>query len=208
MAASPAPAASPPPPRRGSSFGRFLWGLLMFLLVVGAWGAAGYTYWLLRGEQARVATLEHAVADIDPKFERFKGAVRDIDRHLSDAVFQEIDLGAGGWQPIAGGFYLIDLGVSPQGDGVKIAGKVINPTSVTHDSAQFAARIGTHRGTFGLAHLPPGVAQPFDVIVSGVPPAEAKRAYFSLESSTISFASSTTRKRNAAEPIDTDKALK
>jgi hypothetical protein len=36
----------------------------------------------------------------------------------------------------------------------------------------------------------------------------AKRAYLALDSSTISFSSSTTRKGPGAGPIDTDKALK
>jgi hypothetical protein len=180
----------------------------MFVLVVGAWGAAGYTFLLLRREQAARAALERSMAEVDPKLERFKAAVRDVGRGLRSAVFQEIDLAAGGWQPIAGGFYVIDLGVTLQPGGVKIAGKVINPTSVTHDSVQLSARIGDKRATFALAHVPPAVAQPFEVVVPGVAPADAKRAYFALDSSTISFASSTTRKRTGTEPIDTDKALK
>jgi hypothetical protein len=181
----------------------------MFLLVVGAWAAAGYTYLLLRHEQTARTELESRVAGFDPKLERFKAAVRDVGRDLRGAVYQEVDLGAGGWQPIAGGFYVIDLAVTPQEKGgVKIAGKIINPTSVTHDQAQLSARIGDKRGTFALPHVPPAVAQPFEVVVPGVAPADAKRAYFALDSSTISFASSTTRKRNAAEPIDTDKVLK
>jgi len=205
MAPPPSPAAAPA--RRGS-FGRFLWSFLIFVLVVGAWAAAGYTYLLLRREQAARASLEGAVAAVDPKLERFKGAVRDVGRDLRKAVFQEVDLATGGWQPIAGGFYVIDLGVTPQGDGVKIAGKIINPTSVTHDAAQLSARIGDKRATFSLAHVPPAVAQPFEVVIPGVPAADAKRAYFALDSSTISFASSTTRKRNGVEPVDTDKLLK
>jgi len=180
----------------------------MFVLVVGAWAAAGYTFHLLRREHAARLALERTVAEVDPKLERFKAAVREVDRGLRDSLFQEVDLAAGGWQPIAGGFYVIDLAVTPEGNGVKIVGKIINPTSVSHDSAQLSARIGGQRGTFGLARVPPAVAQPFEVVIPGVPPTGAKRAYFALESSTISFASSTTRKRNYAEPVDIDKALK
>jgi hypothetical protein len=206
----PVPAAASssaaPAPRR-SFFGR-LWSLLVFLIVVGAWAASAYLYRELRRERAARAQLAQLIADFDPRFERFKQAVRDVDRRLSSNVFQEVDLSAGGWQPIAGGFYLIDLSVSPQGDGVKIAGKVINPTSVTHDSAQLSARLNGHRATFGLAHVPPAVAQPFEVLIPGVAPGEAKRAYFALESSTISFSSSTTRKHSGGDPVDTDKALK
>ena len=208
----PVPAAAPSSPSsagapRRSFFSR-LWSLLVFLIAVGAWAASAYLYRELRRERAARAQLAQVVADFDPRFEKFKQAVRDVDRRLSSNVFQEVDLSAGGWQPIAGGFYLIDISVTPQGDGVKIAGKVINPTSVTHDSAQFSARLNGHRATFGLAHVPPAVAQPFEVLVPGVPPAEAKHAYFALESSTISFSSSTTRKRSGGDPVDTDKALK
>ena len=38
--------------------------------------------------------------------------------------------------------------------------------------------------------------------------ADAKRAYLALDSSTISFSSSTTRKGPGAGPVDTDKLLK
>ena len=205
--APPSPDSTAAPPRRGGFF-RFVWWLLVLALIAGAWGAAGYTYMLLRREQAAREALERSMAEVDPKLERFKAAVREVDRGLRDAMFQQVDLAAGGWQPIAGGFYVIDLAVTPEGNGVKIAGKIINPTSVVHESVQLSARIGNQRGTFGLARVPPVVAQPFEVIIPGVPPAEAKRAYFALESSTISFASSTTRKRNTAEPVDIDKTLK
>jgi hypothetical protein len=203
------PAASDPSlPRVRVSFVRRVWSLIVFLLVVGSCGAAAYLWRQLRRERADRQALARVVADLDPRFEKFKSAVRDVDRRLSSTVFQEVDLHAGGWQPIAGGFYVIDLAVGPQGDGVKITGKIINPTSVTHDAVQVSVRIGEHRATFGLAHVPPAVAQTFDVIVAGVPPADARRAYFALESSTISFASATTRKRSNGEPVDTDKALK
>jgi len=206
--ATPPAQPSPAPSRPRPSLLRRFWSFIVFVLVVGAWGAAGYTYVELRRERAAREALSHQITEFDPKFEKFKAAVRDVNRQLSSTVFQEVDLAAGGWQPIAGGFYVIDLGMIPQGDGVKITGKIINPTSVTHDSAQVSVRVGSHRGSFGLAHLPPGVAQSFDVTVAGVPPAEAKRIYMALDSSTISFASSTTRKKGSGEPLDTDKALK
>src|SRR3954470_15650809 len=120
MAPPPSPASSPRP--RVSIFRR-LWSFIVFLLVVGACAAAAYTYTLMRKEQAARASLERAVAELDPKFEKFKAAVRDVDRHLSGAIFQEVDLAAGGWQPIAGGFYVIDLAVTPHADGVKVTGK-------------------------------------------------------------------------------------
>src|SRR5438552_5230165 len=50
-----------------------------------------------------------------------------------------------------------------QGKGVRVSGKIINPTSVTHEAAQFSLRIGTHRAIFSLPRVPPAVAQPFDV---------------------------------------------
>jgi hypothetical protein len=123
-------------------------------------------------------------------------------------VFQEIDLPGGGWQPIAGGFYVIDLSVTPEGKGVKVLGKIINPTSVTHESAAFSITIGEHKATFTLPHVPPAIAQPFEVAVPDATLADAKRAYLALDSSTISFASSTTRRPAASGPVDTDKLLK
>jgi hypothetical protein len=91
---------------------------------------------------------------------------------------------------------------------VRLTGKVVNPTSVMHETAQFSVRIDEHRGTFALTKVPPAVAQPFEVTVPDVAIADAKKAFVALDSSTINFASSTTRKRGAGEPLDTDKLLK
>ncbi|HVZ87432.1 MAG TPA: hypothetical protein VHG72_10715 [Polyangia bacterium] len=185
---------------------RKIWSAFVFLLVLGALGAAGYLYDLLRREQAARVALEQQVTGFGPRFDQFKEAVRDVDRRLSATVFQEVELGAAGWQPIAGGLYVLDLMASPAGNGLRLSGKIINPTSVTHDAAQLSVRVGEHRATFTLAHLPPGVAESFEVALPNVP-AATKQIFFALDGSTISFASSSTRKRAGAEPVDTDKLL-
>jgi hypothetical protein len=195
-----------PLPRR--PLGARFWGFIMFLLTIGAAGLAAYSYALFIHERTEREGLEKRVAAWDAKFDAFKGAVRDIDRHLASVVYQEIDLPGSGWQPIVGGFYAIDIAVTPQGKGVRIIGKVINPTSVTHEQAQLSIKIGEHKATFTLPHVPPAVAQAFEVALPDVAPADAKRAYFALDSSTISFSSSTTRKGPGAGPVDTDKLLK
>ena len=194
------------PPKR-SLIAR-LWAFIMFLLVVGALASSAYLYLRLRREEAARAALAAEVAAFTPRFEQFKSAVRDVGKQLSTTVFQEVDLSASGWQPIQGGFYVIDLSLASAGKGVRLTGKVVNPTSVVHETAQFSVRIDEHRGTFALTKVPPGVAQPFEVTVPDVAIADAKKAFVALDSSTINFASSTTRKRGANEPPDTDKLLK
>ena len=180
----------------------------MFLLVLGSLGACGYFYTLLRQERVARAALEQQLAAFGPRFDQFKEAVRDVDRRLSATVFQEVDLTATGWQPIAGGLYVIDLQAAAAGKGMKVTGRIINPTSVTHESAQLSVRAGEHRATFTLPHLPPGVAEPFEVTVPDAPAASTKKLFFALDGSTINFASSTTRRRAGSEPVDTDKALR
>jgi hypothetical protein len=194
------------PPRR--PLGARFWAFITFLLALGAAGLGAFTYSLFIHDRIERDELAKRVAAWDGKFEAFKVAVRDIDRNLSSVVYQQIDLPGGGWQPIAGGFYVIDLAVTPQDKGVKIIGKVINPTSVTHENAQLSIKIGEHKAKFTLPHVPPAVAQPFEVTLPDAPPADAKRAYFALDTSTISFASSTTRKTADKGPVDTDKLLK
>jgi hypothetical protein len=180
----------------------------VFLLVLGSLGACGYLYTLLRREQSARTALEQQIAGFGPRFDQFKEAVRDVDRHLSATVFQQVELGATGWQPIAGGLYVIDLQASPAGKGTKISGKIINPTSVTHESAQVSVRAGEHRATFTLPHLPPAVAEPFEVTIPDAPSASTHKLFIALDGSTINFASSSTRKRSGGEPVDTDKALR
>jgi NAD(P)-dependent dehydrogenase (short-subunit alcohol dehydrogenase family) len=185
-----------------------LWGLIMFLLVAGALASSVYLFRRLQRAEAARAALAAEVADFGPRFEQFKGAVRDVGKQLSSNVFHEVDLAVAGWQPIAGGFYVIDLSLVAADKGTRIAGKIVNPTSVVHETAQFSVRIDEHVGTFGLPKVPPGVAQPFEVTLVGVAPAAAKKAFFALDSSTINFASSTTRRRAGGDPLDTDKLLK
>jgi hypothetical protein len=186
---------------------RRLWGILVFLIAASGLAAAAYTYTLLERERAARVALEKNVAAIGPRFDQFKDAVRDVNRRLSATVFEEVDLTATGWQPIAGGFYVIDLNAAPVDKNIRITGKVINPTSVTHDNAQISVRVGEKRATFPAAHLPPGVAQPFDVTVADAAMPADHHVFFALDGSTISFASSSTRKRDAV-PIDVDKLLK
>jgi hypothetical protein len=185
---------------------RRLWGFFVFLLVLGALGASGYLYNSLRQEQAARTALEREVAGFGPRFDQFKDAVREVDRHLSATVFQEIDLGVSGWQPIAGGFYVIDLSTAAAGKGLRISGKIINPTSVTHDSAQFSIRVAEHHVSFTLPHLPPGVAQTFDATLPDAP-SGTRKIFFALDGSTINFASSSTRQHAGNVPVDTDKLL-
>ena len=180
----------------------------MFVLVAGALASSVYLYGRLRREEEARAALAKDVAAFGPRFEQFKAAVRDVGKQLSTTVFQEVDLGASGWQPITGGFYVIDLAVSPIDKGMRISGKIVNPTSVVHETAQFSVRVDEHRATFALVRVAPGVAQPFEVTLAGVSPGSAKKAFFALDSSTINFSSSTTRKRSDGGPLDTDKLLK
>jgi hypothetical protein len=198
--------ADAPPPKR-SLIAR-LWGFIIFLLVAAALGSSAYLYQRLRREEAARAALATEVAAFGPRFEQFKSAVRDVGKQLSTTVFQEVDLSAAGWQPIQGGFYVIDLSLAAAGKGTRIVGKIVNPTSVVHETARFSVRIDEHKATFSLARVPPGVAQPFEVTVPDVAVTDAKKAFVALDSSTINFASSTTRKRGAGEPPDTDKLLK
>ncbi len=186
---------------------RRLWSTFLFLLVLASLGASAYLFRALRQEQAARTKLEADVAAIGPRFDQFKDTVRDVGRRLSATVFQEVDLTATGWQPIAGGFYVTDLAVTATGSGTRVAGKIVNPTSVAHEGAQLSVRLGQQRATFTLAHLPPAVAQPFEVTVAAPLPAD-HRAFIALDASTISFSSSSTRKRPGSDPVDTDKLLK
>ena len=187
---------------------RRIWGFFVFLLAAGGLGASAYLYLRLQREEAARAALAAQVTSFEPRFEQFKAAVRDVGNHLTATVFQEVDLGASGWQPIAGGFYIIDITTAPAGKGVKIGGKIINPTSVTHEDVRISMRVGTEHADITLAKLPPAVATPFEVTLQNVPPASVHKAYVALQGSTITFASSTTRKRPGDEPVDADKLLR
>ncbi len=198
--------ADSPAPRR--SLLRRLWGLIMFLAVAAALASSAYLFLRLKREEAARAALAAEVAAFGPRFEQFKAAVRDVNRQLASNVFHQVDLATAGWQPIAGGFYVIDISATATGKGTRIVGKIVNPTSVVHEAAQFSVRIDEKRATFTLPKVPPGIAQTFEVTLPDIAPGTAQKAFIALESSTINFASSTTSKRAGGDPLDTDKLLK
>jgi hypothetical protein len=195
-----------PAPKR--SLVRRLWGVIMFLAVVAALASSAYLFVRLKREEAARAALAAEVAAFGPRFEQFKGAVRDVNRQLASNVFHQVDMATAGWQPIAGGFYVIDVSAAAAGKGTRVVGKIVNPTSVVHETAQFSVRVDDKRATFTLPKVPPGIAQPFEVTLPDVAPAAVQKAFIALESSTINFASSTTSKRTAGDPVDTDRLLK
>ena len=178
-----------------------LWGLIMFLLVAGALASSAYLYRRLQREEAARAALAAEVTAFGPRFEQFKGAVRDVGKQLSTTVFQEVDLAAAGWQPIAGGFYVIDLSRGGRGQGhrASAARSSTRPPSCTRPRSSPCASTSIARRS-RCTRVPPGVAQPFEVTLADVAPGEAKKAFFALDSSTINFASSTTRKRARRRP--------
>jgi hypothetical protein len=207
MVDTPPPTPTSKPTQKRSLVWR-LWGFIMFLAVAAALASSAYLYARLKREEAARAGLAAEIAAYGPRFEQFKGAVRDVNRQLSSTVFHQVDLATAGWQPIAGGFYVIDISTSAAGKGTRVVGKIVNPTSVVHEAAQFSVRVDDKRATFTLPKLPPGVAQPFEVTLADVAPGATQKAFIAIESSTINFASSTTSKRTGGDPIDTDKLLK
>jgi hypothetical protein len=84
---------------------------------------------------------------VGPEVRQFKDAVREIDRTCRRSSIR-IDVPGVSWQPIAGGFYVIDLGTAPQG-GRQDHGQIINPTSVTHENPALVAR-RREEATFSL----------------------------------------------------------
>lgn len=182
--------------------------VLAFLLAAAGLGAGGYALSLLHEQRAQIAELRQKVDDVGPAVDKFKGAVREMGRDLAAQVMDEIDLNKSGWQPIGRGFFVIDVGTQRQSDGLQVHGKVINTSALTHESLLFRARVGTASAPFTLPKAAPGVALPFEVVVSDVPAAAPMKGFITLETSTIGFASTSSKSPAAREPIDTDRLLR
>ena len=183
-------------------------GVLALLLALGALAIAGYGVQLLRDQQRELTELRAQTEAVAPAFDKFKGAVRQMGRDLTALVLYEVDLTKTGWQPIGRGFFVIDASFERQPTGMQVRGKVINTASVTHETLVFEARVGTLSATFNVAKAAPGIALPFDVLVKDVPPEAAPRAFLTLESSTISFASTSGKSPTSREHLDPDKLLR
>jgi len=182
--------------------------VLAFLLAAAGLAAGGYGLMLLREQRAQIAELKQKVDDVGPAVDKFKGAVRDMGRDLAALVMDEVDLNKSGWQPIGRGFFVIDVGAQRQSDGLQMHGKVINTSALTHESLLFRARVGTASAPFTLTKAAPGVALPFEVVLSDVPAAAPLKGFVTLETSTIAFASTSSKSQAAKEPIDTDRILR
>jgi hypothetical protein len=181
---------------------------LAFLVTLGAAGLGGYAIYLERQDRAQIAELKKEVAAFDPRFAKFKAAVGDLSKEFTAMVLEEVDLTKPGWQSIGKGFYLVDVVAVPQGSAVKIKGKVINTTAVVHENLIFKAHIKKSTATISFSRAAPAVALPFEVTLADVPPGEGQRAFIELESSTISFSSTTGKTPGGREPFDPEKILR
>jgi hypothetical protein len=186
---------------------QFLW-FVLFLAMLAAAAAGGYAVYLERQDREEIDRLSKQVAAFEPRFEKFKGAVAELSKGFTGLVLDEVDLTRAGWQPIGKGFYLVDVVVAPQDKGVRVRGKIINVTAVTHEAAVFKLGIGKSTAAINVARAVPGIANPFEVTLADVPPAAATKAVIQLDSSTISFASTTGKSPPAKETFDPDKILR
>ena len=187
---------------------QFFW-FLMLLAMFAAAAAGGYAVYLERQDRAEIGDLRKQVAAFDPRFDKFKGAVGDLTKGFTSLVLEEADLGRAGWQPIGKGFYLVDVTTAPQDKGVRIRGKIINATSVLHEGLVFKLRVLKSAATINIARAVPAVALPFEVTLPDVAAGDAKKAFIGLESSTISFSSTTTGKSPLGrDGFDPDKILR
>ena len=188
---------------------QFFW-FLMFLVMLAAAAAGGYAVYLERQDREEIDKLRKEVASFDPRFEKFKAAVGDLSKGFTSLVLDEVDLTRSGWQPIGKGFYLIDVAVNPQekDKSLKVRGKIINVTAVVHESAVFKLGVDKSTAMITIPRAAPAAAIPFEASLSDVTPAAAKKAFIQLESSTISFASTTGKSPGSKESFDPDKILR
>ena len=188
---------------------QFFW-FLMFLVMLSAAAAGGYAVYLERQDREEIDKLRKEVVSFEPRFEKFKAAVGDLSKGFTSLVLDEVDLTHSGWQPIGKGFYLIDVAVTQQekDKGVRVRGKIINVTAVIHESALFKLGVDKSTALINIQRAAPGVANPFEVALADVTPAAAKKAFIQLESSTISFASTTGKSPGSKESFDPDKILR
>jgi len=186
---------------------QFFW-FLMLLAMFAAAAAGGYAVYLEREDRAEIDKLRAQVAGFDPRFDKFKGAVGDLSKGFTSLVLEEADLSRAGWQPIGKGFYLVDVTTAPLDKGVRIRGKIINATSVLHEGLTFMFRIGKSSATINVPRAAPAVALPFEVVLPDVAPADAKKAFIELVSSTISFSATTTGKSSGRDAFDPEKILR
>ena len=186
---------------------QFFW-FLMILAMLAAAAAGGYAVRLEREDRAEIATLRTQVADFEPRFTKFKAAVGDLSKGFTSLVLEEIDLTRAGWQPIGKGFYLVDVGAVPQDRGVRVRGKIINATSVVHENLVFKVLVGKGTATINLTRAVPAAALPFEVTLGDVSASEARKAFIELESSTISYASTTGKSPVNRDSFDPDKILR
>ena len=155
---------------------RRLWGLFVFLIAAGALGASGYLYQRLQREAAERAALAAQVAAFGPAASSSSRppcatSIGTCPRRCSRRSTSPPPAGSRSREASTSS----TLG-DAAGKGTKIAGKVINPTSVTHEDAKISVRIGVERATFTLPRVPPGVAQPFEVALPDVAARLGKKA--------------------------------
>jgi hypothetical protein len=174
----------PPAPARAPM------ALAIMALVIAALALLGHLRSLLMDERmdARVKVLEAAQASNDRAQGRLGRSVEVLGNAVTALSDEQMDLTNPKLQHLRHGFAVSDLTIAREDTGVRVAGRLINTSSLRYRDATFRLKAANSSKEFSIGSLPPGSSGEFELVLPNLPLENARLATFSLLSSAVEYA--------------------
>jgi len=112
----------------------------------------------------KVSSMDGIIATLESRSE-LNELMDDLERDLKGSV----DLSTQDIQDIGHGFKVVGLSVTEHLTGVKVKGRIINATSLAHESLIFKITIGAQTKEFSISRISSGHSTGFNVYLPNVP---------------------------------------
>src|SRR2546423_875304 len=160
--AEPEPAAAraaPPPARTPVAL-----ATLALLVAAGSVPVIVRATMIMRRLEAEMHALQASRSDVDQQSARLTRSVDLLGNAVTTLSDEQVDLLDGKLQHLRHGFAVSELRTERQDTGVRVAGRMINTSSLRYKSATFRLRAGGSSAELTIDMLAPGGSGDFDVV--------------------------------------------
>jgi hypothetical protein len=151
-------------------------------LLIAAAALAGIVWGVLANQklEARLRALEVAQASLESTNAGLKINVQRLLSSVTNLSGQEVDLMNSNLQHLLYGLGVSELTIARQDSGVRVAGRMVNGSTIRYRDATFRVKVGNVSKEFAIGILAPGSSGAFDVVLPNLPLENARLATFSF----------------------------
>ncbi|MGE5894744.1 MAG: hypothetical protein ACM34I_11865 [bacterium] len=158
--------------------------VILTLVIVLMTGAIGYGIYLLRSQEAHIASLSAKAENLDQRLTRNEKITDELTEKLRE---EKVNLTVPSVQRINNVFLVGKLTVEKYLTGVKVRGVIVNSSALEHDDAKFRMAIEGKLTEFTVKKVKAGSSKGFEAEIPDVPFEKATAAEIQFISSTASY---------------------